>query len=112
MIDVFPSHQQQQIRVQLASSLQGIVTQQLITAANGAGRTVACEVLVATPAIRNLIRDAKVHQIYTLMQAGGKHGMVTMDQSLADLVRRGKISVDTAVERCANEEELRRLVMQ
>jgi len=112
MIDVFPSHQQQQIRVQLASSLQGIVTQQLLATPDGTGRAVACEVLVATPAIRNLIRDAKVHQIYTLMQAGGKHGMVTMDQSLATLVTKGKISMDTAVERCANEGDLRRMIVR
>jgi twitching motility protein PilT len=112
MIDVFPSHQQQQIRVQLASSLQGIVTQQLLATADGQGRAVACEVLVATPAIRNLIREAKVHQIYTLMQAGGKHGMVTMDQSLAHLVTQRKISMETAIERCANEEDLKRLMMR
>ncbi|MCZ7526111.1 MAG: type IV pilus twitching motility protein PilT [Acidimicrobiia bacterium] len=110
IIDVFPSHQQQQIRVQLASSLQGIVTQQLLPTTDGAGRVVACEVLVATPAIRNLIREGKVHQIYSLMQAGGKHGMATMDQSLAALVRGGVITLDTALERCANEEELRRLL--
>ena len=110
VIDVFPAHQQQQIRVQLASSLQGIVTQQLLPTIDGAGRVAACEVLVATPAIRNLIREGKVHQIYSMLQAGGKHGMVTMDQSLAHLVRGGRISVEAAVERCANESDLRRLV--
>ena len=86
IIDVFPSHQQQQIRVQLAATLQGIVTQQLVPTADGKGRAVAAEVLVATPAIRNLIREGKIHQIYSLMQTGAKHGMVTMDQSLASLV--------------------------
>ncbi|MCZ7536363.1 MAG: type IV pilus twitching motility protein PilT [Acidimicrobiia bacterium] len=110
VIDVFPAHQQQQIRVQLASSLQGIVTQQLLPTPGGAGRVAACEVLVATPAIRNLIREGKVHQIYSMLQAGGKHGMLTMDQSLASLVRAGKITVETAAERCANESDLRRLV--
>lgn len=110
VIDVFPAHQQQQIRVQLASSLQGIVTQQLLPTADGMGRVAAAEVLVATAAIRNLIREAKVHQIPSIMQAGGKYGMVTMDQSLAKLVRQGKITMDLAVERCAHEEELRRLV--
>ncbi|HZR14148.1 MAG TPA: PilT/PilU family type 4a pilus ATPase [Acidimicrobiia bacterium] len=109
VIDVFPAHQQQQIRVQLAASLQGIVTQQLVPTADGGGRAVAAEVLVATPAIRNLIREGKVHQIYSLMQAGGKHGMVTMDQSLAALARQGRITMDAALERCANEEDLRRL---
>lgn len=109
VIDVFPSHQQQQIRVQLASALQGIVTQQLLPTVDGHGRCVASEVLVATPAIRNLIREAKIHQVYSLMQAGGKFGMVTMDQSLAHLVRDGRITMDVALERCAHEDELRRL---
>jgi len=110
MIDVFPSHQQQQIRVQLAAALQGVCTQQLIPTSDGSGRAVACEVMVATPAIRNLIREQKVHQIYSMLQAGGKYGMVTMDMSLAHLVRGRRISMDTAIERCANEDDLRRLV--
>ncbi|MFM8971805.1 MAG: type IV pilus twitching motility protein PilT, partial [Actinomycetota bacterium] len=110
MIDVFPSHQQQQIRVQLAAALQGVCTQQLIPTSDGSGRAVACEVMVATPAIRNLIREQKVHQIYSMLQAGGKYGMVTMDMSLAHLVRGRRISMDTALERCANEDDLRRLV--
>jgi twitching motility protein PilT len=110
IIDVFPSHQQQQIRVQLAATLQGIVTQQLVPTADGKGRAVAAEVLVATPAIRNLIREGKIHQIYSLMQTGGKHGMVTMDQSLATLVRTGRVSQDLAYERCTNVEDLRRLI--
>ncbi len=110
VIDVFPSHQQQQIRVQLAASLQGIVTQQLIPLAGGTGRAVAAEVLVATPAIRNLIREGKVHQIYSMMQAGGKYGMVTMDQELARLVRSGRISMESALERSQHEEDVRRLV--
>ena len=110
VIDVFPAHQQQQIRVQLAATLQGIVTQQLVPTLDGRGRVVCCEVLVATPAIRNLVREAKVHQIPSMMQAGGQHGMVTMDQSLAHLVRAGRISIDAAVERCANESDLRRLM--
>ena len=110
IIDVFPSHQQQQIRVQLAASLQGIVTQQLIPTADGRGRAVAAEVLVATPAVRNLIREGKIHQIYSLMQTGAKHGMTTMDQSLAALVRTGRISRELAAERCTNEEDLRRLI--
>jgi twitching motility protein PilT len=109
VIDVFPAHQQQQVRVQLASALQGVVTQQLVPKPDGRGRSVAAEVLVATPAVRNLIREGKTHQIYSSMQAGGKYGMVTMDQSLATLFRAGKISFDTALERCANPEDLRRL---
>src|SRR6187397_849797 len=86
IIDVFPPHQQQQVRVQLSTTLQGVVTQQLLQTADGAGRAVASEVLVATPAVRNLIREAKVHQIYSMMQAGARHGMRTMDAALASLV--------------------------
>jgi twitching motility protein PilT len=110
VIDVFPAHQQQQIRVQLASALQAIVTQQLLPKAGGRGRAVACEVLVVTPAVRNLIREGKVHQIYSAMQAGGKFGMQTMDQSLAELVRAGAVAMDVALERCHHEDDLRRLV--
>jgi len=110
VIDVFPAHQQQQVRVQLASALQGICTQQLVPNIDGKGRAVACEVMVATPAIRNLIREGKTHQIYSMLQAGGRYGMVTMDMSLAQLVRGHRISMDAALERCANEDDLRRLL--
>jgi twitching motility protein PilT len=106
VIDVFPPHQQQQVRVQLAASLQGVVCQQLLPTADGTGRVLACEILVATPAIRNLIREGKTHMIYSSMQAGGKFGMQTMDQSLADLVKAGKLSFETALERCHNAEDL------
>ncbi len=106
IIDVFPPHQQQQVRVQLSASLQGVVCQQLLPALAGKGRVAAVEVLVATPAVRNLIREGKVHQIRTAMQAGGKHGMHTMEQSLAQLVRAGQITVAAATERAANVEEL------
>jgi twitching motility protein PilT len=109
VIDVFPAHQQQQIRVQLAASLQGIVTQQLVPRVGGGGRAVASELLIATPAVRNLIREGKTHQIYSSMQAGGKFGMQTMDQSLANLLQAGVIDLGTALERCANEADLRRL---
>jgi twitching motility protein PilT len=109
IIDVFPSHQQQQVRVQLASALQGVVTQQLVPKNGARGRVVAAEVLVATPAVRNLIREGKTHQIYSAMQAGGKFGMQTMDQSLAAHVQSGQVTFETAVERCANVEDLRRL---
>ena len=110
VIDVFPAHQQQQIRVQLATSLMGVVTQQLVPLAGGQGRTVAAEVMVATPAIRNLIREGKVHQIYSALQAGARFGMRSMDQSLAELVRTGRVTFDVAVERAANAEDLRRLL--
>ena len=109
IIDVFPPHQQQQVRVQLASALQGVVCQQLIRTADGKGRVVATEILVATPAIRNLIREGKTHQIYSAMQAGAKHGMATMDQHLAELVRRGKITYDAALEKCHHVEDFNRL---
>ena len=111
IIDVFPPHQQQQVRVQLAGSLQGVVCQALCPTADGEGRVAACEVLFATPAIRNLIREAKTHQIYSMLQAGGKHGMVTMDMSLAKLATTHKISLDVAREYCANDEDLRRLMV-
>jgi twitching motility protein PilT len=110
VIDVFPAHQQQQVRVQLAAALQGICTQQLVPTIDGQGRAVCCEVMVATPAIRNLVREGKTHQIYSMLQAGGKYGMVTMDMSLAQLVRSHRISLDAALERCANEDDLRRLL--
>jgi twitching motility protein PilT len=110
IIDVFPPHQQQQVRVQLATTLQGIVTQQLLQTADGLSRAVACEVLICTPAVRNLIREGKVHQIYSIMQAGGRFGMQTMDQALANLVKEGKISQQLAYERSHDPEELNRLI--
>jgi len=110
IVDVFPPHQQQQVRVQLATTLQGVVTQQLLQTVDGQGRVVACEILVATPAIRNLIREGKVHQIYSIMQAGGRFGMQTMDQALANLVKSGRITQQLAYERCHDPEELNRLI--
>ena len=110
IIDVFPPHQQQQVRVQLAASLQGVVTQQLLPTADGTGRILGVEILVATPAVRNLVREGKTHMIYSSMQAGGKFGMQTMDQSLAELVSRGKITYELALERCHNAEDLAKLL--
>jgi twitching motility protein PilT len=109
VIDVFPPHQQQQVRVQLAGALQGVVCQTLARTYDGKGRAVACEVLVATPAIRNLIREGKTHQIYSSLQAGGKFGMQTMDQHLAELVKTGRISYDTGLEKCHHVEDFNRL---
>ncbi|MGH9068761.1 MAG: type IV pili twitching motility protein PilT, partial [Acidimicrobiales bacterium] len=91
-------------------SLQGVVTQQLVPKALGHGRAVAAEVLVATPAVRNLIREGKTHQLYSAMQAGGRFGMQTMDMALAALVRGGAVTLEEAVRHCANAEDLRRLV--
>jgi twitching motility protein PilT len=110
IIDVFPPFQQQQVRVQLASSLQGVVTQTLLPRADKRGRVAAAEILVATPAVRNLIREGKVHQIYTAMQAGGKYGMQSMDQGLVDLVRKGAISYEVAANNCHSIEELNRML--
>jgi twitching motility protein PilT len=110
IIDVFPPHQQQQVRMQLSIALQGIVTQQLIPTADGSGRVCACEVLVPTPAIRNLIREGKTHQIYSALQTSGALGMQTMDSHLAQLVRAGKITRQLAQARAAVPEELTRLL--
>ena len=110
IVDVFPPDQQQQVRVQLSVSLQGIVTQQLIPSADGSGRVVATEVLVPTPAVRNLIREGKTHQIYSALQTGGQFGMQTMDASLAGLVREQKITRELAEARSSTPEELRRLM--
>jgi twitching motility protein PilT len=107
---VFPPEQQQQVRVQLSVALQGICTQQLLPTADGRGRAVATEVLVPTPAVRNLIREGKTHQIYSTLQTGGAHGMQTMDAALAQLVREHKISRELAEARSSTPEELRRLM--
>ncbi len=109
VIDVFPSHQQQQVRVQLAGALQGVVCQTLCKSADGRGRVVATEVLVATPAIRNMIREGKTHQIYSALQAGAKHGMHTMDQHLAELIRAGRITMEAGLEKCHHVEDFNRL---
>src|SRR5215212_6588908 len=110
IIDVFPPHQQQQVRVQLSVTLQGIMTQQLLPTADGAGRVVCCEVLALTPAVRNLIREGKTHQIRSVLQTGGAKGMQSMDAALAQLVRAGKITRDMAESRSSEPEELRRLL--
>jgi twitching motility protein PilT len=107
IIDVFPTNQQEQVRTMLAAALEGVVTQQLIPNTDGTGRVAACEVMVCTAAIRNLIRGNKTHQIYSLMQTGGQYGMQTMDQGLARMVRDHTISEAVAFDRCRNEEDLR-----
>jgi twitching motility protein PilT len=90
IIDVFPAEQQEQIRIQIASSLQGVVTQALLPTADGMGRIPALEVLLPDDAVRNLIRQGKVEQIYSVMQTNASRGMQTMEQSLADLIQRGR----------------------
>ena len=110
IIDVFPPAQQGQIRAQLAIGLQGVVTQTLLPTADGNGRAVAAEVLVPTPGVRNLIREGKTHQIYSLIQTGAAHGMQTMDSSLAELVRNNAITMATAETRASEPSEMRKLV--
>src|SRR4051795_7750435 len=112
IVDAFPPSQQHQVRVQLSVSLQGIVTQQLLPTADGESRVCATEILVPTPAVRNLIREGKTHQIYSALQTGGAHGMQTMDAALVDLVRRNKITRELAMKRSSTPEELTRLMGQ
>jgi len=107
IIDVFPSSQQDQIRIQLAGSLEAVVTQQLVLSATGYGRTPVAEIMLCNPAIRNLIRSRKTHQIYSLVQTGAAAGMQTMDQVLAKAVRAGAITEAMAFDRCHDPSELR-----
>lgn len=107
IIDIFPPTQQAQIRVQLAMVLEGIVTQSLIPTANGDGRALALEILVPTPAIRNLIREDKIHQIYSTMQTNNEGGMITFNQSLAHLAFHRKITAEMAMARSSNTDELK-----
>ncbi|WP_286215912.1 type IV pilus twitching motility protein PilT [Demequina sediminis] len=109
IIDVFPAEQQAQVRTQLGTAIQGVMCQALCKRSDGPGRAVAVEVMVATPAIRNLIREGKTHQIYSMLQAGSKQGMQTMDQHLASLVKQGRISYDTGAEMCHHLEDFNRL---
>ena len=113
IIDVFPAHQQSQIRTQLSLVLEGIVCQSLLRRSNGPGRVVSLEILVPTPAIRNLIRDDKVHQIYSMMQAGQeKLGMQTMNQSLASLYLARQITLETAISASSMKEELQEMIQR
>jgi twitching motility protein PilT len=110
IIDVFPSNQQSQVRAQLAFVLEGVITQTLLPRASGKGRVAALEIMVATPAIRATIRDDKVHQIYTIMQAGKKHGMQTMNDALAQLVIAGDVTQETALRSSLDPNELLKLL--
>ncbi len=109
VIDIFPAHQQQEIRAQLSTALQGIVTQALVRRSDGEGRTVVCEVMFATTAIRNLIREGKNHQIPSFMQSSGSDGMLTFDSHLAQRVNQGAIDFDKALTLCHNVEDFKRL---
>jgi twitching motility protein PilT len=110
VIDVFPPHQQQQIRVQLANSIQGVVAQQLIPRFDKPGRVVAFEIMVATPAIRNLIREGKSYQIISQIQTGAKFGMVTLDMSLRNLIQKKLISKEEALNRAADPDTLMKML--
>jgi twitching motility protein PilT len=110
IIDVFPSEQQSQVRVQLASTLQGIVTQNLIPTADGRGRVAALEILLPDDAVRNLIRQGKVEQIYSVMQTNTLRGMQTMEQSLAELTLKGDITAEAAFSRTTRREQLQGLL--
>jgi twitching motility protein PilT len=106
LIDVFPGPQQEQVRVQIAATLQGVVTQTLLPRLDGSGRVAAVEILLPDDAVRNLIRQAKVEQIYSIMQTGTQRGMQTLEQNLADLVLRGIVSTDIAIQRSSRPEQL------
>ena len=110
IIDVFPANQQSQVRAQLSFSLEGVVTQTLLPRAAGPGRVAAAEVLVCTPAVRASIRDDKVHQIYSIMQAGKKHGMQTMNDALYQLIIQGEVRLEDALKRSGDPTELQRMV--
>ncbi len=111
IIDVFPAHQQPQIRVQLSFVLEGILCQSLLPRASGKGRALAAEVLLPTPAIRNLIREDKIHQVYGMMQTGqARHGMMTFNQSLAALYFKRAITMQTALSRSSNPDELQEII--
>ncbi len=110
IIDIFPTHQQRQIRTQLAGTLKAVLVQQLVPNIKNDGRAVASELMFVNNAIGNMIRESKAHQIYSAIQAGGKNGMTTMDMSLVGLLKEGKITRETAIDRAHNREELNRLI--
>jgi twitching motility protein PilT len=110
IIDVFPPGQQEQIRVQLSNNLIAIISQQLLPRASGPGRIPTNEIMIATPAIRNLIRENKTHQIPSMIQTGQSHGMMSMDQCLRDQYMKGLITLDEAMTRCQNIEELKKMI--
>jgi twitching motility protein PilT len=111
VIDVFPPHQQQQVRIQFASVIQAIVSQQLLPKADESGRVAAFEVMVATPAVRNLIREEKIHQIDTAIQTGAKYQMQTMDNSLLELYQKRLISKETALMQAINQDNIKKYIM-
>jgi twitching motility protein PilT len=110
IIDVFPPHQQAQISTQLATTLEGVLYQMLVPRAGGNGRVAAMEVMIATPAIRNLIREGKTYQMANVIQTGSQYGMQTMNQALKDLYQKGLIALEDALAKSSSPEELRELI--
>ena len=110
MIDVFPPGQQEQIRIQLANNIQAVISQQLLPRAGAPGRIPAVEVMIASPAVRNLIRENKTHQIPSVIQTSGQHGMIAMDQCLRDLYLKGMVTLEEAMMRAINIEELKKMI--
>jgi twitching motility protein PilT len=110
VIDVFPAHQQDQVRAQLSFVLEGVVTQTLLPRRIGKGRVMACEIMIATPAIRALIRDQKVHQIYSALQAGKKFGMQTLNDALYSLYMRDEVALDELMRVSSDQVELKRMI--
>ncbi len=110
IVDVFPPHQQAQVRVQLAMTLAGVLSQRLVLRADGSGRVAACEVMTGTPAVRNLIREAKTPQMVNIIQTGREHGMQTLEQALRDLYRSQTITLEEALTHAGDPEGLKRLL--
>ena len=111
IIDLFPPHQQAQVRAQLSFTLEGVISQQLIMRASGVGRVMACEIMIPTPAIRNLIREDKMHQVYSQMQVGqSRFGMQTMNQSLLGLYQRGEITLEDALAHSNDMDEMKTML--
>jgi len=110
IIDVFPPFQQQQVRVQLAGIIQGIVAQQLLPLKGGVGRIPAIELLIANPAIRNIIREAKTHLLYNAMQTSHKEGMRTLDQSLAELYMQGQVSLESVIAKASDPQHMKQII--
>ena len=109
IVDVFPAHQQEQIRIQLSTSIEAVVAQQLLPKIGG-GRVAAIEIMVATSALRNLIREGKSYQIYSVIETGHQYGMQAMDRVLADLHKNGTVTFDEAASRAIDRENFQRLV--
>jgi twitching motility protein PilT len=109
IIDVFPPHQQQQVKLQLANCLQAVISQLLLPHSSGKGRVLSTEIMIGTPGIRNLIREQEIEQIPTLIQTGSQYGMKTMDKCLKELIQRGLITLDVAMSKVKNTEEFKQL---